>query len=107
MPQNRSPWMRAGNNPLNPGSIVSSAASPQRGLIEQHVDDVVLISGAEADATAHLLWSELEVNTGDFGSAAVAALVECKVDLGDARSVAAVVTSGGGDAIFGTKRRPY
>ncbi len=69
-------------------------------IIEQYVDDIVFVTQAEAAQTACMLWSELEIRSGDFSSSAVAALVTGKIECSSEQEIGAIIPTGGGKGMF-------
>jgi threonine dehydratase len=82
------------------GSILDRSAAPSLALIDRYADDIVLLSQSEIVSAAHMLWSELEIRTGSFGSSAVAALLDGKVPFEEGEMVGAVISTAGGDGLF-------
>lgn len=68
-------------------------------IIQQHVDDIVLVTDDEMQEAARWLWSEMGVAAELSGAAAVAALLSGKVSPGSAETVCALVCGAGTDGI--------
>src|SRR5262249_22626329 len=69
-------------------------------IIEQYVDDIVFVTEAEAAQTACMLWSELEIRSGDFSSSAIAAILTGKIQYSPDQQIAAIIPTGGGKGMF-------
>jgi threonine dehydratase len=69
-------------------------------IIERYVDDIVFVSQAEAAQTACMLWSELEIRSGDFSSSAIAAILTGKIQCAADQEIAAIIPTGGGKGMF-------
>ncbi len=68
-------------------------------IIQQHVDEIVLVTDEEMREAAHWLWSEMGVAAELSGAAAVAALLFGKVSPEQSEKVCALVCGAGSDGI--------
>ncbi|MBV9583068.1 MAG: pyridoxal-phosphate dependent enzyme [Chloroflexi bacterium] len=84
-----------------PGALGQRATPLTIELVRRSVDDVVLVSEAELNGAARVVWSELEVRTDPLGASAVATLLGEHVQVGPHARVRALVGSSGGQGLFG------
>ena len=84
-----------------PGALGQRATPLTIELVRRSVDDVVLVSEAELNGAARVVWSELEVRTDPLGASAVATLLGEHVQVGPHERVRALVGSSGGQGLFG------
>ena len=47
-----------------------------------------------------MLWSELEIRSGDFSSSAIAAILTGKIQCSADQEIAAIIPTGGGKGMF-------
>lgn len=72
----------------------------QQQIIERYVDGIVPVTQAEASQTACMLWSELEIRSGDFSASAIAAILTGKIDCSAEQEIGAIISTGGGKGMF-------
>jgi len=85
---------------LMPGTRLQRTGPVTMELVNRYVDQLALVTDAETQRAAHVLWSELEVRTGFTGAGAVAAIMSGKVAVHDAEEVGIVISRAGGSGLF-------
>ncbi len=76
-----------------------SSAAINLEIIQQHVDEIVLVTDAEMREAARWLWFEMGIAPELSGAAAVAALLSGKVSPASTEKVCALVCGAGTDGI--------
>jgi threonine dehydratase len=82
------------------GTLAPRRSDPLNfGLIQNHVDDIVLVSDAEMERAARWLWYELGIAAELSGAAAIAALMTGAIKAPTGSTVAAIVCGAGTDGM--------
>lgn len=76
-----------------------SSAAINLEIIQQHVDEIVLVTDAEMREAARWLWFEMGIAPELSGAAAVAALLSGKVSPASTEKVCVLVCGAGTDGI--------